>query len=172
MVHYGLHADYCGWETLNGRQNTEVTVTETKPPTSPTSTSVGAQDDIELRLGASLVHLPIIRSVAASIAMRADFDLDSIADLRLAVDEACSTLITRALPDSTMTCRFTIDEDQLLFRGTVLSTETEAPSTTSFGWRVLTTLADAASAWTEQHPENGQRNWIHIELAKRKPAFT
>ena len=153
---------------MNGRQNTEVTVTETKPPMS----NVGAQDDIELRLGASLVHLPIIRSVAASIAMRVDFDLDSIADLRLAVDEACSTLITRALADSTMTCRFTINEDQLLFRGTVTSAEAEAPSTTSFGWRVLTTLADSASAWTEENSEDGQRNWIHIELAKRKPAFT
>ena len=57
-------------------------MTETKPPTS----SIGAQDDIELRLGASLVHLPIIRSVAASIAMRVDFDLDSIADLPTDID--------------------------------------------------------------------------------------
>ncbi len=143
-------------------------MTETKPPTS----SIGAQDDIELRLGASLVHLPIIRSVAASIAMRVDFDLDSIADLRLAVDEACSTLITRAVPGSTMVCRFTISEDQLLFRGAVASGETEAPSTTSFGWKVLTTLADSASAWAEENSQNGQGTWIHIELAKRKPAFT
>ncbi|OQO91237.1 ATP-binding protein [Saccharomonospora piscinae] len=143
-------------------------MTETKPPTS----DVGAQDDIELRLGASLVHLPIIRSVAASIAMRADFDLDSIADLRLAVDEACSTLITRAVPGSTMVCRFTVSEEQLLFRGAVTSSEPDAPSTASFGWRVLTTLADSAAAWADENAQNGQRNWIHIELAKRKPAFT
>lgn len=143
-------------------------MTETKPP----SQDVGAQDDIEIRLGASLVHLPIIRSVAASIAIRADFDLDAIADLRLAVDEACSTLITRAVPGSTMLCRFTISEKELLFRGAVTSNEGDAPSTASFGWRVLTTLADSASSWVEPGSQDGQRHWIHIELAKRKPAFT
>ncbi|EHR48705.1 serine/threonine-protein kinase RsbW [Saccharomonospora amisosensis] len=143
-------------------------MTETRPP----SDDVGAQDDIEVRLGASLVHLPIIRSVAASIAMRADFDLDAIADLRLAVDEACSTLITRAVPGSTMVCRFTISETELRFRGAVSSADEDAPSTGSFGWRVLTTLADSANSWVEPGSQNGQRNWIHIELAKRKPAFT
>lgn len=155
-------------ETLNGRQHTEVKVTEKEPP----SHDVGAQDDIELRLGANLVHLPIIRSVAASIAMRADFDLDAIADLRLAVDEACSTLITRADPRSTMVCRFTINDSELRFSGAVSSSSSDAPSTASFGWRVLTTLADTASSWVEQGGNNGQRNWVHIELAKRKPAFT
>ncbi|PXY31896.1 ATP-binding protein [Prauserella muralis] len=143
-------------------------MTETQPPTH----EVGAQDDIELRLGANLVHLPVIRSVAASIAMRADFDLDAIADLRLAVDEACSTLITRAEPGSTMVCRFTIDDAELRFSGAVVSSAGEAPSTASFGWRVLTTLADSASSWIEPGAHNGQRNWVHIELAKRKPAFT
>lgn len=150
------------------RRYTEVTVPESMPITQ----DVGAQDDIELRLGTSLAHLPIIRSVVASIAMRADFDLDAIADLRLAVDEACSTLITRAVPESTMVCRFTISESELCFLGAVVSSEGSAPSTTSFGWRVLTTLADSATSWLEPSPDNGQRNWIHIELAKRKPALT
>ncbi|MBK1784325.1 ATP-binding protein [Prauserella cavernicola] len=143
-------------------------MTETQPP----SQDVGAQDDIELRLGASLVHLPIIRSVAANIAMRADFDLDAISDLRLAVDEACSTLITRAVPGTTMVCRFTIDDNELRFRGAVTSADDEAPSTASFGWRVLTTLADSANAWVEPAVHDGQGNWVHVELAKRKPELT
>ncbi|MFF5991417.1 ATP-binding protein [Prauserella flavalba] len=143
-------------------------MTETEPP----SQDVGAQDDIELRLGASLVHLPIIRSVAANIAMRADFDLDAIADLRLAVDEACSTLITRAVPGTTMVCRFTIDDDELRFSGAVTSADHEAPSTASFGWRVLTTLADSADSWVETAARDGQGHWVHVELAKRKPTLT
>ncbi|MFC4005010.1 ATP-binding protein [Prauserella oleivorans] len=140
--------------------------------TEPSSQDVGAQDDIEVRLGANLVHLPIIRSIAANIAIRADFDLDAIADLRLAVDEACSTLITRAVPGSTMVCRFTIDGDELRFRGGVPSVDDSAPSTASFGWKVLTTLADSASSWVEPSSQNGQRNWVHVELAKRKPTLT
>ncbi|WP_199430861.1 ATP-binding protein [Qaidamihabitans albus] len=143
-------------------------MTENDPP----SHDVGVQDDIELRLGASLVHLPIIRSVAANIAIRADFDLDAIADLRLAVDEACSTLITRSAPESTMVCRFTINAHELRFTGTVTSDGDEAPSTGSFGWRVLTTLADAADSWVEPSTMNGHANLIHIELTKRKPTPT
>jgi serine/threonine-protein kinase RsbW len=65
-------------------------------------TEDGSPEEIELRIGAVLTNLPIIRSLAASIAMRADFDLDSIADLRLAVDEACSTLITQGAPNAAL----------------------------------------------------------------------
>lgn len=135
----------------------------------PTAKQVATRDDIEVRLGADLVHLPIVRSVAANIAMRADFDLDAIADLRLAVDEACSTLITRAVSGATMVCRFTIGDDELTFTGIVPSADDSAPNTGSFGWRVLTTLADAASSWIEENSTNGQGCLVHIELSKRKP---
>ncbi|WP_051116323.1 ATP-binding protein [Amycolatopsis nigrescens] len=144
-------------------RNGEVQVNE-RP--SPPSNDIGAHDDIELRLGADLVHLPIIRSVAGTVATRADFDLDAIADLRLAVDEACSTLITSALPGSTMVCRFVIRDGELRFTGAVVSNRSEAPSTATFGWRVLTTLTDSADGWVTS---NGVGNLVHIELAKRKP---
>lgn len=146
-------------------------MTEPDPPSSEPS-AVGGQDDIELRLGASLIHLPVIRSVAASIAIRADLDLDSIADLRLAVDEACSTLITRAVPESTMVCRFTLADDEFRFTGTVASDSREAPSTGTFGWRVLTTLADSADVWLEPAARDGDGDRVHIELTKRKPILT
>jgi serine/threonine-protein kinase RsbW len=141
----------------------DVTVSEWNPP--PPS-AIGAQDDIELRLGADLVHLPIIRSVAANIATRADFDLDSIADLRLAVDEACSTLITMSVPGTTMACRFVINGDEFRFTGIGVSAKDAVPSTGTFGWRVLTTLTDSAEAWSAS---NGDGYLLHVELAKRKP---
>ncbi|SFQ43427.1 serine/threonine-protein kinase RsbW [Amycolatopsis arida] len=129
----------------------------------------GADDDIELRLRADLGHLPLIRSVAAGIAIRADFDLDAIADLRLAVDEACSTLITRAVPGSRMVCRFGLRADEVCFTGAVATEQPETPSAGSFGWRVLTTLADSASAWIEEDTGNGQAKWVYVQLAKRRP---
>ncbi len=137
----------------------EVNVTDWEPP------SLRAQNEIELWLGADLAHLPIVRSVVATLATRADFDLDSIADLRLAVDEACSTLITRALPGSTMRCRFAVQDDELRFQGTVLSDSDSAPSTKSFGWRVLSTLTDSVDAHVKS---NGQGHQVDIELAKRR----
>lgn len=133
--------------------------------------AVGSREDIELRLGARLVHLPIVRSVAANIAMRADFDLDSISDLEMAVDESCSTLITRAVRDSDLTARFTVAPDAIAFTATVLSEDGATPSTSTFGWRVLTTLADSVDSWSEPTESGGRLHLLHIELSKRRPVI-
>jgi serine/threonine-protein kinase RsbW len=122
-------------------------------------------DQIELRLGAELTNLPIIRSLTSSIAMRADFDLDAIADLKLAVDEACSTLITRAAPDAALSCTFKVSKDDIRFVVSIRSTSEDRPSNDSFGWRVLTTLTDHANSWVE--PDGGQ-HLVHIEVAKHR----
>jgi serine/threonine-protein kinase RsbW len=135
-------------------------------------TEDGSPEEIELRIAAVLTNLPIIRSLAASIAMRADFDLDSIADLRLAVDEACSTLITQSAPDSTLRCSFRVSSDEIRFVVTVPSTSDTKPSSDSFGWRVLTTLTDHTATWVDGPSENGadgsSPHLVHIELAKRR----
>ncbi|MTD58817.1 ATP-binding protein [Amycolatopsis pithecellobii] len=144
----------------NIRNYGEVKVADSKSP------PLNAHSDIELRLGADLVNLPIVRSVVATIATRADFDLDAIADLRLAVDEACSTLITRAIPGTTMRCSFTITDDELRFTGTVQSESDSSPSTRSFGWRVLTTLTDSVNSRVTSDGVLGHQ--IDIELAKRR----
>lgn len=122
-------------------------------------------DGIELRIGAKLEQLPIIRSLAATVAIRADFDLDSIADLKLAVDEACSTLITRAVPGTALTCRFILRDNEIRFMGRVVSAVDTEPKRDSFGWRVLTTLTDHADSWVNR-AESGYA--VHIEIIKRK----
>ncbi|WP_372493550.1 ATP-binding protein [Prauserella alba] len=150
---------------------------------------LASENDIEVRLGANLTHLPIVRSIAANLAVRADFDIDAISDLRLAVDEACSTLITSAADGSAMRCRFTIESDELRFHGTVPSADREPPSTASFGWKVLTTLADSATTWLEPAADlspdgaepdgaapgdapDGPHGRVHVEVTKRKPTLT
>ena len=41
---------------------------------------------VEVRTTASAALIPTIRAVASDLAARADFDLDAISDLRMAVD--------------------------------------------------------------------------------------
>jgi len=138
---------------------------ETAQPGSPAEHD---PNSIELRLAARLEHLPIIRSVAANLAIRADFDLDSIADLKLAVDEACSTLITRAAEGATLSCRFLLRPNEIRFAASVLSASDAEPSRESFGWRVLTTLTDHAETWVNGSSSDGTSHSVHIELVKRK----
>lgn len=144
-----------------------MSVSEFLPGKAAEAGSLQDPDGIELRLSARLEHLPIIRSLAATLAIRADFDLDSIADLKLAVDEACSTLITRAVPGSTLTCQFIVRADEIRFAAAVSSTSDEEPRRDSFGWRVLTTLTDHAESWVDQ---GGPDYLVRIEITKRKTA--
>lgn len=139
-------------------------------PQQRAGSEIGAKDDIEMRLGANLVHLPIVRAVAVNIAMRADFDVDAISDLELAVDEACSSLITHAVAGSVLGCRFTIGANEITFAVSVTSAEDVTPSESTFGWRVLTTLTDDVASWADQLEDS--QHQVHIEFIKRKPVVT
>jgi serine/threonine-protein kinase RsbW len=121
---------------------------------------------LELRTAASTVVIATIRTVAADLAARADFDLDSIDDLRMAVDDLCAMLVRIAPSDATLRCRFTADPERIEVAADVdVEDGTEPPLTRSFSWRVLECLADEVSA--EALPrELGQRGRIRITVVK------
>ncbi|WP_026423876.1 ATP-binding protein [Actinokineospora inagensis] len=125
-----------------------------------------AQPDVELRLRADLVNLPIVRGVAASVAMGADFTVDEISDLRLAVDEVCSQLIVLAAPAADLECRFTRTADGVEFHASTRSNDGRTPATDTFGWHVLRTLADEVTAGLGE----GVRPPVHITVRKRRAA--
>ncbi|MEV4317005.1 hypothetical protein [Actinocrispum sp. NPDC049592] len=120
--------------------------------------------DIELRVPAEARYLPILRSLAASIALRQDFDLDYVEDFKLAADEAGSMLTMAAWPGSELRCKFRVGANSISLQASTLSTvETLPDPAASFGWRVLTTLTDTATTRVEQVP-GGYR--VVIELTK------
>lgn len=100
------------------------------------------QRTVQVRVGAAPVHLPPLRTVVADLATRADFDLDSVADLRLAVDESAAELIAVAAPGALLTGSYLVDEDQMQVTVSVPAVAGAALRRDSFGWRVLTTLVD------------------------------
>lgn len=97
---------------------------------------------VELRVDADAPWLASVRLLAGDLATRADFDLDTVADLKLAVDEACAELIRSALPGSVLTCTFSIRGDVLTVTAVVPAAAWARIDEQGFGWRVLTTLAD------------------------------
>ncbi len=146
----------------------EVRVSEFAPRQEAETGASAGPDGIELRLPAKLEHLPIIRSVAANLAIRADFDLDSIADLKLAVDEACSTVITRAAQGATVSCVFMVNSDEIRFVVAAPTPSSQQPSRDSFGWRVLTTLTDRVEMRVDRSTADDPGYLVYIELTKRK----
>ena len=127
---------------------------------------------IEIRTSASAALIPTIRAVASDLAARADFDLDAIADLRMAVDEACATLVDVAAPSSTLTCTFMVQHERIEVQAEVPTGRADAAlSTETFGWRVLQTLADKVSV---QHNSDtdGSGPVVGIRLAKNAGDLT
>jgi serine/threonine-protein kinase RsbW len=101
---------------------------------------------IEMRIAASAAQISAVRVVAADLAARQDFDLDAVSDLRLAVDEACATLVPLATPGTMLSCRFLVGTDHIEVQVRVPVLHPTSVPQNTFGWRVLATLAD------EVHP--------------------
>ena len=108
------------------------------------------RDDVEIRLPADSAYLSLLRTAVAGLAVRLDFTLDEIEDLRIAVDEACAMLLLQAEPGADLTCAFALDEDALRVRVSVASATGALPARDSFGWTVLAALAGDVDAGAEQ----------------------
>ncbi|RBY90460.1 ATP-binding protein [Blastococcus sp. TBT05-19] len=98
---------------------------------------------LELRVPTTATQLPAVRAMAGDLAMRMDYDLDAVEDLRLAVDEACATLSTIVEGDAPLTVVFETTRAGLHIDAWVPTADgTEVP-TDGFGWAVLAALVDA-----------------------------
>ena len=101
---------------------------------------------LELRVPTSPTQLPAVRAMTGDLAMRMDFDLDAVEDLRLAVDEACATLAAIAVGGAPLTVVFEASRDALRIDAWVpTAPDTDVPRD-GFGWAVLHTLVDTVEA--------------------------
>jgi serine/threonine-protein kinase RsbW len=97
---------------------------------------------LELRVPTTPTQLPAVRAMAADLALRMDYDLDAVEDLRLAVDEACATLATVAVPEQPLTVVFQTSRAGLHIDAWVPAADGAALPTEGFGWAVLQALVD------------------------------
>lgn len=103
-------------------------------------------DTVTVTFGAHTLNVALARSIAATMAARADLTLDRLEDLRLAVDEAVTEAIVAAAAEADITIVFTHTDDTLIIEVSVPSERSDPPSPTSFGWTVLAALVDSATA--------------------------
>lgn len=123
-------------------------------------------NEIEVRMLANRQRVPGIRALAADMAMREDFDLDSIADLRLAVEEACSTVLANAEPEGDLVCRLLVSTKLLEINTSAMLANGRDPEIGALSLRILRTLADSVDYWTTD-TEDGRR--FHVQFTKSQP---
>lgn len=112
---------------------------------------------VEIRVAARLENLAVLRTLVAAVAAFEDLDFDVVADLRLAVDEACTALIRAAVPGSDL--RLTVDprEDTVVITAAANCTGAVVMEPGSFSWHVLSSLTDAVDTFTDgDGPDSGQ----------------
>ena len=101
---------------------------------------------IELRVPTTATQLPAVRAMAGDLAIRMDYDLDAVEDLRLAVDEACATLSQIAAGDAPLTVIFETTRAGLHIEAWVPTPEGVEVPRDGFGWAILATLVDRVDA--------------------------
>ena len=101
---------------------------------------------LELRVPTTPNQLPAVRAMVGDLAMRMDYDLDAVEDLRLAVDEACATLAAIAAGDAPLTVVFETSRAGLNIHAWVPTAQGADVLRDGFGWAVLHTLVDSVDA--------------------------
>jgi serine/threonine-protein kinase RsbW len=121
---------------------------------------------VEVRVGAELSQMFVLRSLAATLALRQDFDLDEVEDVKLAVDELCSALVLRASDGERLTCRFDMAPHSVGVEASVRSDTGLPIARDTFGWRVLVALTDELASWTAPGDELPSR--VYIKMTKTR----
>jgi serine/threonine-protein kinase RsbW len=135
-------------------------------PVRPAPLPVGAAPlDVEVRVPADAEAATTMRTVAADLAARAEATLDAVADLRLAVDECCASLVALARPDTRLTCTFSVDEERITVTASVSTTGPTALPTHTLGWYVLSSLTDDLRVLAEAPGSPGQAHRLALRMS-------
>jgi serine/threonine-protein kinase RsbW len=97
---------------------------------------------VEFLVPARLESLAIIRTLVSALGTLEDLDLDAVADLRLALDEACTALIRSAAPDSRLTVTVRPREQDLWISVSAPCVEDEVLRPGTFSWHIISSLTD------------------------------
>jgi serine/threonine-protein kinase RsbW len=105
--------------------------------------------DVELRLPAEGAYATIVRTTAAGLAARLDFTIDDIEDLRIAIGEASALVIPEADPGVDLVASFWFGRGSMTVELLAEAIDDPPLDTESFAWQVLDTMAQDASAGSE-----------------------
>lgn len=102
---------------------------------------------MRLELPASSGYLALARAAAAAMCAGLDYPLDRLADVKLAVDEGCTLVLSDTDEDQMITLILSPDDDgDLAISISATTRHGKTPKESSFAWTVLSALVDHVSA--------------------------
>lgn len=123
---------------------------------------------VELRVAARLENLAVLRTLVGAVGTFSDLDLDAVADLRLAVDEACTLLVRSASPGASLV----VVVDPQAFEVVVdVSAECDTDDVVapgSLSWHVLSSLTDDLQIFHNGATPDGDGHVFGITLSTRR----
>ncbi|MGK2879542.1 MAG: ATP-binding protein [Mycobacterium sp.] len=132
-----------------------------------TSTSHRSDRTVEFRVSARLENLAVVRTLVSAVGTFEDLDFDAVADLRLAVDEACTRLIRSSAPDATLVVVVHPSETEVVVEASATCHGADVVTPGSFSWHVLTSLTDEVTTFTNGQGVDGA-NVVGIALTTRR----
>lgn len=131
---------------------------------------------VELRVAPRVENVAVVRTLVGAVGALEDFDVDSVADLHLAVDEACTQLIGVANPDATLVVVVEPGAKALRVEVRVVpcrpDSDVVAPG--SFSWFVLSSLVDEVQTFRDGSQVDGgaeDAEVFGIVLTRRRAGF-
>ena len=102
--------------------------------------------DVFVQVPADSAYVSVLRTTTAGLAARLDFTLDDIEDLRIAVGEACATVLAGSDGRGHLECSFGLGEEEIEVSVAAENPSGKPPVEDSFPWQVLVALASSATA--------------------------
>jgi serine/threonine-protein kinase RsbW len=131
---------------------------------------------VELRVAAKLENLAVLRTVVGAVGTFSDLDFDAVADLRLAVDEACTRLIRSATPDATLVVIVDPRDEVVVVEASTTCDTHDVVTEGSFSWHVLSSLTDELRTFQDGQSEGGGESEVGavfgITLTTRRAGFS
>jgi serine/threonine-protein kinase RsbW len=125
-------------------------------------------DSVELRVAARLENLAVLRTLVGAAGTHADLDFDAVADLRLAVDEACTRLIGSAAPGAQLVIVIDSGPEDVTVEASAECRTDEVVVPGSFSWLVLSSLTDDVQTFRDGYEPGGDGRVIGITLTARR----
>ena len=102
---------------------------------------------ISLTIPADPAHLAVLRATVGTIAARAHLTIDQVEDVRLAVEEAASTLLTGSPEEITTSVEAGSEPLSVVMSATTRTPVVMDPD--GFSWTILTAMTDDLSLDTD-----------------------